>query len=203
MRLRGVTLFDLIAILAVVVIAALVVLPQRRVRHILSNEDRVVEHLRDIEQRLAKHRAGGGRDADKDGVGEYAPLTDILGDAAAAARRVGESDVWEIDGYLYQVMTPGGSKSPVPAGSAGAVPDYAEAAYIIVAWPAEPGETGMRAYLQTPFGVLRHQIDGYPYGADAPAPDWALVRYEGARVVRGLPYAGNDWRSPAQDLRKR
>jgi hypothetical protein len=73
---------------------------------------------------------------------------------------------------------------------------------MIVAWPAEPGVTGMRAYMATPHGILRHQIDGYPYSGDPPAPEWPLVRFEGARVARGAPYVGNDWKAPAQDLRK-
>lgn len=119
----------------------------------------------------------------------------MLAERAAEGRRVGGGDVWEFGGYLFQVLTPGPAKVPVAAGSDRSVTDYAEVAYLIAAWPAQPGETGMRAYLQSPFGILRHQIEGYPYDDQAPAPDWQLVRYEGARVVRGLPYQGNDWRS--------
>lgn len=200
--MRGPTPFDIVIAVALVGLAAIVVVPQRAVKRIMDNEDRVIEDLRDLERRLVLSQKAAQRDRDGDGVGEYAPLSDILGARAAAARRVGLTDVWEMDGYYFAVMVPGPRKFPVLAGSEGDAPDFAEVSYMLVAWPAEPGVTGMRAYLETPQGVLRHQIDGYPYGLTPPAPEWPLIQYEGEKVRRGPAYAGNDWKSPAQDLRK-
>lgn len=200
--MRGFTIFDVVIVAVVAALAAIIVVPQRRVKRLMDNEDRVLEDLRDIERRLLQHQKAAKRDRDGDGVGEYAPLSDILGARAAAARRVGLSDVWEMDGYYFAVMVPGPRKFPVLAGSEGDSPEFAEVSYMVIAWPSEPGVTGMRAVLESPQGILRHQIDGYPYGLTPPAPEWPLVQYEGEKIRRGPAYVGSDWKSPALDLRK-
>lgn len=193
---------DVVIALALAAIAAIVVVPQRRVGRMMDNEDQIVADLLDVERRLTEHQKKAVRDTDRDGIGEFAPLGEVLGSRAAAAQRVDDRDVWLLDGYYFAVLTPGPRREPVLAGSEKAVTDYAEVSYMILAWPAEPGVTGMRAYVETPHGVLQHQIDGYPYSLDPPAPDWPMVALDGARIRRGGPYAGDDWRAPVRELRR-
>lgn len=199
--MRGITLVDLVSLAAAAAVAAAVVGPQRRVRAVISNENQVIEDLRDLDQRLRAHQKAGRLDADGDGVGEYAPLGDVLASRASAAVRVGDAGIYELDGYRFAVMVPGGlRRAPVLAGSPDVVTDGAEVCYAIVAWPARPGETGMRAYIASPQGILRHQIDAYPYGLHAdipPAPEWPMVVYDGDRL-RANVYDGDDWKSPVR-----
>jgi hypothetical protein len=193
---RAPTLVDTVSILAVLTLAAIVAVPQRRVREIMRNEDQIVADLRDFEQRLADHQQAAARDTDADGTGEYAPLGEILGARGSAAVATGAPGIYELDGYLFAVLVPGGRKTPVLAGSADAVTDWAEVTYAIVAWPARPGESGMSAYMATPHGMLRHQIDGYPYDA-APPPltEWAMIDLAGEKPRRAA-YQGSAWRVP-------
>lgn len=201
-RTRGFTLLDLVIVLAFAGLAAIVVVPQRRVRWMMANEERIVADLREVEQRLVADQKLARRDTDHDGVGEYAPLTEVLGPLAASAVRQGTSDIWEIDGYWFAVMVPGPRKLPILAGAPGESADCSEAGYLVIAWPRRPGETGMRAYLASPHGILVHQIDGYPYGLEPPAPEWPLIKYDGDTVLGGDAYTGGDWRTPVRTLSK-
>jgi len=182
---------------------ATVALPARKVRGILAREDRAVERLVEIEERLREHQRAATRDVDRDGTGEYAPLTEVLGPLRETAVRVGGTDVWVLDGYRFAVLVPGTSRRPVPAESADAVADHAEIAFLLVAWPEEVGVTGMRAYAATPQGLLQHQIDGYPYGDTPPSPDAPMVVPDGTRFRRADRYQGDDWRVPARAIRGR
>jgi hypothetical protein len=198
-----VTAFDVLLVLALGALAALVLLPERQVRRVLAGEDRAVEDLVDLDRRLRDHQRASARDDDRDGVGEFAPLTEALGARRDDARRVGDTDVWVLGGYRFAVLVPGARKLPVLAGTPEAVPDYAEVAYLLVAWPEEPGTSGMRAYASTPSGILQHQIDGYPYGDRPPFPDAPMIAVEGARIRRADRYAGKDWAAPVRALRAR
>lgn len=200
-RRRGLTLFDGLLLVAIAGIVALVVVPARRVGRILEREDRAVANLHEIERRLRDHQRTAARDADRDGVGEFASLTEVLGPLADRARRIGTTDVWVLDGYRFQAFVPGGLKRPVPAGSPDAVTDWAEVAWLVVGWPADPGRTGMRAYAATPNGILQHQIDGYPYGDEPPFPDEQMVVVEGDRVRRRAGAASETWRPPVRSVR--
>lgn len=197
-RARGFGLFDLLLLLLLATLVAVVVLPAQNVQRILDREDRAVALLTEIERRLRDHQRSGARDLDRDGTGEFAPLTDVLGPLRERARRIGETDVWVLDGYRFAVLVPGPNRRPVPAASPDAVPDAAEIAFLVVAWPLSPGVTGMRAYAATPHGLLQHQIDGFPYGDTPPYPDAPMVVPDGARLRRADRYQGSDWRVPAR-----
>jgi len=202
-RSPGFGLFDLLFVLLLATLFAVVALPARNVRRILAREDRAVARLLEIERLLRDHQRSAALDRDRDGTGEYAPLTDVLGPLRETAERIGESDVWVLDGYRFEVLVPGPDRRPVAADSAEAVADYAEVGFLIVAWPLEPGVTGMRAYAFTPHGLLQHQIDGYPYGDTAPYPDAVMVIPDGVQIRRADRYPGTDWRVPARDFRPR
>jgi hypothetical protein len=199
---RGLTLLDAVTLIALGAIAAIVAVPRSRVRSLMENEDRVVADLRVLAERIVADQRTGRRDADGDGVGEFAPLGEVLGDLAPAAQRAEPDGVWVLHGYRFASMTPGPRRLPVLAGAEGASADHAEAAWAVLAWPDEPGVTGMRAYAATPHGILQHQIDGYPYDAGPPPLEWTMVVLDGPRARRAGPYSGDDWRAPVRDLRR-
>jgi len=191
-----VTLVDLTTLAAAGALGVLVLAPQRRVDTILREEETAVHDLRALEARLVEHRNAVGRDSDGDGVGEYASLTEVLGRDPGDAARVGTSDVWRLHGYYFASLVPGPQRTPVLAGSPSAVADFAELAYALLAWPAQPGVTGMVAYMASPQGLYRHQIDGYPYDLEPPAPEWTMVVRDAEGVRRTGPYPEKDWLVP-------
>lgn len=192
------SLIDAISLTALAGIVLFIVLPQRRVRGLLRNEDDIIQYLGDLERREEAHRAAHRTDADHDGKGEYGPLGDVLGPVRAQYDRIEGTDIWRRDGYYFTVLLPNLDKRPVSALAPEVHPDYAEIAMLLVAWPAEPGRTGMRAYAIWPGGqLLQHAIDGYPYSRDPPAPGAPLIQYANGTPKPADRYDYKDWGSPA------
>jgi hypothetical protein len=192
-----VTAVDAMTVLAVAAIVLMLLVPQARVRGLLSSEDEVIVVLADLDKLEEAHRTSGKTDRDKNGVGEYAPLGDVLGARAPEFERVEGTDIWRRRGYYYTVLVPDSEYMPVPATDPRAPPAYAEVAKLIVAWPADPGRTGMRAYARWPGGVLlQHGIDGFPYGEDPPFPRVALVRRDAKGPHPVEKYDRKDWAPP-------
>jgi len=182
---------------AVAGIVLMFVVPQARVRALLSSEDEVIVVLADLDKLEEAYRASAKTDRDGDGVGEYAALGDVLGARVGEFRRVGDTDVWRRRGYYYTVLLPDSEYMPVAATDAGVTPAYAEVAKLVVAWPADPGRTGMRAYARWPGGMLlQHAIDGFPYGEDPPFPRVALVRRDAKGAHPVERYDRKDWVPP-------
>lgn len=86
----------------------------------------------------------------------------MLGERIADFEQVPGTDVWERGGYFFTTRLPGLKREPVESTSPDVVTDFAEVAFLLIAWPVEPGETGMRAYHTAAYGTLQHAIDGYP-----------------------------------------
>ncbi len=192
-----ISLIDALTLVAVASLAMLVVTPQIRVRRLLANEDSVIAELADLERLEEKHKAAGTTDRDGDGKGEYGALGDVLGERAAQFERIEGADVWRRAGYYFTVLLPDREYKPVPATSPDVAPDYAEVAELLVAWPASPGTTGMRAYCRWPGGVLlQHGIDGYPYTLDPPFPSAPLIKRDGKGAHPADRYDRLDWNSP-------
>lgn len=202
---RGrVTAIDLLTLAAAAAIALMLFLPQQRVRGLLANEDDVIEDLEDLERREEAHRAAATTDADGDGHGEYAPLGDVLGPRAADFERIEGTDVWRRGGYYFTVLLPDRSYLPVPAVSPEVWPEWAEIAALLVAWPARPGKSGMRAYARWPGGVLlQHAIDGFPYGIEPPFPRVPLIHRDASGARAAERYDREDWRPPVFTPRRR
>ncbi len=177
-RRGGFSLVDLLILVVVAVLVAAVVLPRRRVDGIVRAENRAIAQLATIVELLEVHQAEAKTDEDRDGVGEFSDLGRVLGRGRADFTRVEGTDTWERDGFYYTVLLAGPEKSPVPATSGMVVADFAEIAYLVVAWPARPGVSGMRAYARRPDGLLQHTIDGYPYGGadEPPLPPGDMIR---------------------------
>jgi len=192
------TTVDVVTIAAVAAIVLLIVIPQGRVRRLLGSEDDVIADLADIERREEAHRASGATDANHNGKGEFAPLGAVLGERAGDFERVEGTDLWRRGGYYFTVLLPDGYYRPVSATSPKLRTEWAELAELIVAWPADPGRSGMRAYARWPGGaLLQHAIDGYPYSLDCPFPDVPLIQVDGKGARIADRYDRPDWRPPA------
>jgi hypothetical protein len=188
---------DVFGVVALVALVLVVVVPQVRVKRLLTYEDEVIADLVDLERREEDHRAKGATDRDQNGKGEYASLGVVLGSRNGQFERVDDRDVWRRGGYFFTVLLPDREKKAVPATSPGVHAPYAEVAELLVAWPAEPGRTGMRAYARWPGGqLLQHAIDGFPYGDDPPIPDDPLIAIEGGKPKPAPKYDREDWRVP-------
>jgi hypothetical protein len=202
-RRTRLTMVDACLAVGALALVLAVVVPQWKVRAILRNEHAVVLELQELERLAEAHRASGATDADRDGKGEYAPLGSILAARESSFRQV-DADVWERDGYLYAVLLPNRERRPVPGSSAQVVRDLAEVAELIVAWPAAPDRSGMRAYAKWPGGVLlQHTIDGYPYTRRPPAPDAPLVTVDADGTRPAERYDSQDWRPPIFNVAQR
>lgn len=192
-----VSMIDVLTLACLVTLVALVMSPQVRVRNVLAAEDAVIADLADLERREEAHRTKGATDRDGDGRGEFGALGDVLGERAREFERIEGSDVWRRNGYYFAVLLPDREYRPVAATSPDVAPDYAEVSELIVAWPSDPGTSGMRAYCRWPGGVLlQHGIDGYPYTFEPPVPNAPIVKRDAKGPHAADRYYGDDWNSP-------
>ncbi len=203
---RGATLFDTLLLVAGVALVLSVLRLEVAVRHVLGAESAALADLRDLATRVDAYRASAARDLDHDGVGETGPLGDMLGERARAFRRADAANAWRRGGYWFTALVPGRDRTPAPPSDDPALADLAEAAWLLVAWPVEPGTTGMRAYLRTQHdGLLRHTVDGYPYGGPTrpPFPRVPLARVVAGRLAPASLRDEDAWVSPREDQRGR
>lgn len=206
---RGLAAVDVLILAACAGVVWLVWKPSLTVDRIVDREDEVVRDLADLWERHAALVTAKHRDLDRDGRPEACPVGDFLGSRAAAADHAEGSTVWIMDGYRFQMLGPAaldGRPTPIlPADATQPVPpDYAETAWMLVAWPARPGRSGMRAYAWTHDGLAIHKVDGYPYELfldRAPDPGMPLVRRDGGRVERiEMPFDLKTWGPPSREV---
>lgn len=208
-RSRGVTLFDGLLLLTLVATAVLVALPTLHIDSIVAAEDEVGREILDLGERAEAARAAALRDLDGDGQGEAPPLSDVFGSRSVQFQPSPGGAAWSRGGYWFTLLTPGRGGLPAPPNDDPTMADYAEVAYLLVAWPVEPGRSGMRAYLWTPTdGLLRHVVDGYPYGgADRPPQpreSLVVVGTDGLRARRVfVPETDAPWRPPRDTIQPR
>lgn len=189
---RGASLMDGLLLACLACLVAAVALPHFRIGRLLRREGRIAEAVEALSNALLEARARAVQDADGDGSGEFPPLTSILGPGRIELEPVEGTSVHEYAGYYFALLLPDLRGDPVPDTSPAVHTDYAEFACVLTAWPVERGTTGMRAYCWRPAdGLLKHAVDGYPYGgADRPIvpdgplvagawPDWRAGRYQG------------------------
>ncbi len=200
----GQTLFDGLLVASLLGVVALVLLPGARVTRVIEAEDKAIAFTREIASRLDAHRAAAERDLDDDGVGETPPIGEIIRPEDGAEPSSGGT-AFRKDGYWFTVLVPGGDRMPAQPADTPERAAYAETTYLIAAWPVEPGISGMRAYARTPTdGLLRHAIDGYPYGGPdrPPTPRMPLIGTRGGQPLP-LPLASDDWVAPRENVGRR
>lgn len=181
-RERGLTIMDLLLAVGLAALALSVLMPQKRLGRILKSERRLSQRLTELGLALQTARIAKVRDLDGDGVGEYPPLGALAPGAVADLEAVPGTGTHHIPGWYIELLLPDRRFQPVSAGDPDVSVDAAEVACLLIAWPESPGESGMRAYCWTPAdGLLKHTVDGYPYGGadDPPSPRRALVERVG------------------------
>jgi len=182
----GFTLTDGLVVFALLVLVSMAFVPHLRVRFLLKREDSIAQDLRDLRDRLEEARLTGP-DRDGDGRREYPQLGDALKTRSVQFDPVpGQPGVFESYGYYFALFFPDRNRRAVAASDPAVPADYAEVTFLLIAWPVDPGVSGFRAYLCTPpDGVLRHGIDGYPYGGPEhpPIPRVDLVDLRDGRPV--------------------
>ena len=200
---RGLTLLDAVLAGSMLVLAWMAWSPGRHIRDVLAAEDVATATLQDLATRVDQHRTGAATDVDGDGMGET-PAISVLVSESEGFRPDADGSAWQRDGYWFTLLVPGGDRLPHQPDGTEARADLAEATYVLIAWPVEPGVSGMRAYLRTPLdGVLRHAVDGYPYGGPdkPPAPRVALLERR-AGTLRPISLKdGSLWVSPRETLK--
>ncbi len=195
-------MIDVLIVVAVVALTLMIARPTRHVRGLIDAETRTLKEMAELTSRLEAHRNAVLTDTDDDGVGEFAALGAVLAERTSQFEQVGDTDVWSRGGYYFTVRLPGPKRQPLPAADPSVVADFAEVAYLLIAWPTEPGETGMRAYHTAVYGTLQHAVDGYPYGgADRPpVPPIKMVYGPRENPTPGsAPNLGN-WAVPTFDV---
>lgn len=166
-------------------VAASIALPSLAQARIQANEEVAIESLRKIRAAQVEYRNGLMRDADADGEGEHAFLSELLGDGHGREGRQAASRLlsgfertplgYRNSGYYFRVYLPAEDGSPIGGNESAkrlkqVDGDLAESIAVIVAWPRGEGTTGRRSFLLDGRGVIRFCADGYG-GEDAPAPD--------------------------------
>jgi hypothetical protein len=203
-RDQGLTFFDGLLVASLLAIVGLVWLPSVRVGQVLEAEDRAVDFTRELASRVDDYRAEVKRDLDGDGIGETPPIGDVVVPADDARTSPGGISI-EKDGYWFTILVPGRDSLPIQPAPEVRLARLSATTYVILAWPVEPGVSGMRAYLRTPHsGLLRHAIDGYPYGdGDRPPPLRApLVDIRGG-TPRPLALASDLWVAPRETVKQK
>jgi len=168
-----------------VLAAAAVVMPSLAAERVRNNETDAVRTLEEIRGALAEYRAALVRDADADGEGEYAYLSELLADehardgAAGARALLSGFERTELgykrDGYYYRVYLPGEDGSPIGeheslARRKQADGDLSESIVVLVAWPVRAGITGRRSFLLDGRNSIYFCDGGYG-GDEPPSPD--------------------------------
>jgi hypothetical protein len=202
-RDQGLTFFDGLLVASLLAIVGLVWLPSLRVGEVLAAEDRAVDFTRELASRVDEYRADARRDLDDDGIGETPRIVDVIVPTGDAHPSPGGISI-QRDGYWFTVLGAGRDSMPIEPVDEARLARLSATTYVILAWPVEPGVSGMRAYMRTPHsGLLRHAIDGYPYGdGDRPPPLRApLIEVRGG-TPRPLPLASDLWVAPRETVKQ-
>jgi len=184
---RGFTLFQLLAALTVISIAAAVAIPALLAARIRANEDAAVETLRFIAEAQTRFLADGKVDLDHDGRPEFGFLKEMAGAtgvrAAADGSKVGapvspaplssgfgvldEGGEFVRGGYRFRVFLPGAGG--VGVGEPRALrfdadvdAKLAATTWCCYAWPTRHGTTGRRTFFVNQIGrVVATDCDEY------------------------------------------
>ncbi|MEM8884944.1 MAG: hypothetical protein AAGD14_12805 [Planctomycetota bacterium] len=174
------------------VMAASVVIPNLTAERMQQNEVTTLETMRAIRAAQEEYRRSLVRDADRDGEGEFAFLSELIGDEHG--RDPGETMRkllhgferhelgYEKDGYIFRAYLPAEDGSPIGEADKRARRrqvdgDLAESIGIVLAWPKRAGITGKRCFLLDGEGRILSIDEGYG-GANLPQPD-VLSKQEG------------------------
>jgi hypothetical protein len=194
-----------VAVLAVgAVWTAVVWMPWRESRGMISREEAALTHLRRLAEAESTFRTQRRLDADHDGTPEYGSLEELAGAGLLPSPLVrpapGSTDLphLETDGYRYEVLLPSAAESSLPMALARAgqprPPGLAHRYFAVVAIPDPSPSAPRRAFYLDSAGRLyvgegvtdadrdpvvpvpTHAFDRDATDPRAPGPIWRIVK---------------------------
>jgi len=220
----GLSIVELMVVLAVIVILAVVALPNLLNGRISANEASVIQTMRSIAsaQTTVKQLNVIDNDVSPDGAGEFAYLAEMSGSALLRGGAIALSvpvlsgkmgvvrnGVVTSSGYHFQLYMPGPNGVGVAEDDAGGKADatevdsdLAEQYWLCYAWPARRSSTGNRVYAINQVGDVmltdnRGNNQGYSGLGTAPAFDAAFVVANDMTAefaVDSVGTDGGDWK---------
>ncbi len=184
---RGVTLLELLVILAAVVLAAAIVVPLLLAERLHANEAAAIETMKFIADAQERFKASGKVDLDQDGAGEYGYLKEMSAAsgvrAAPDGSKIGEAALPSALPREFEALDPGGEfvragyrfRVFLPDARGDGVGEterfpldrlvdakLAASTWCCYAWPAHHGTTGDRTFFVNQDGrVVSTDCDAY------------------------------------------
>ena len=217
----GFTIIEMMVVVSIIVILALIAVPNLISARLTANETAVIQTLRTIGTAQAQFRQSTKADEDGDGTGEYGGLSELSGlvgvrgglakvptDLTASMRQITVGGEIEKSGYIFRMYLPnsageGVREAPTGGYALGIVdPDLSEVVWSCYAWPARYGVTGRRTFHTDQGGQIIFCEDPTYVGANCATIVPAAARLTpNANSITGLPavgtrgHDGNTWRA--------
>jgi hypothetical protein len=152
-------------VVAIIAILAAIAIPNLLAARLRANETAAISILRTISSAQAQFQRSGKADEDNDGTGEYGFFAELTGkagvrggsmrvptDMTQSMSAVDPNGEVSRNGYIYRLYLPEalgvGHREAALGGIAPGVlePDGAEVHWIVYAWPANHGHSGIRTF---------------------------------------------------------
>ena len=219
-RAGGFTLIELMIVVAIIAIVAGIAIPNLLAARLRGNEIAAISVLRNLCTSQSQFQRAAAADEDNDGYGEYGYMGEMTGkvlvrggtirlptDITQSMASVDTNGEVNRNGYMYRLYLPApggvGTREASFGGIAAGVlePDGSEVHWLIYAWPANYGNSGIRTFFMNQRGEMMTTEDqDYSGSNDADvAAGMALLTTDPARMT-GLPAMGttasdgNFWR---------
>ncbi len=168
-------------------IVASIAIPKLLKARSSANESAAIALLAKIRAAEERFRLQSLRDSDRDEVGEYGFLGNLMhpsrGDPLIP-KIPGADGRYMKHGYIFRVFLPG--RSGVPIGESrnsdeDVVANLAETFFVVAAWPVKKGTSGRRTFVMNTNGEIFYCSTGAYGGRLQPAPD--ILSFEPGNMV--------------------
>jgi prepilin-type N-terminal cleavage/methylation domain-containing protein len=171
-KVAGFTLLELMIVITVIVIIAMIAIPNLISSRLVANETVAIENLRSICTAQQQFRESDKADEDTDGTGEYGGFGELSGlvgvrggplsvptNLTGSMRQLTPGGELQRTGYMYRMYLPDANGHGVRENPGGGYlpgqvdPDLSECFWVVYAWPLRYGISGRRTF------CLGHQGD--------------------------------------------